>query len=217
MDIVQAAKARYSTKVFDPERKLSEEKVSALKELVRMSASSVNSQPWHFILATSDEGKQRIAKATQGNYAFNQAKVLNASHVLVFCSKTSIDDAYLEALLAQEEQDGRFPTEEARQAVRGGRGYFVNMHRQELGDAADWMAKQVYLNVGTLLLGAAALEVDAVPIEGFDVAALDAEFGLRELGYTAAVIVPLGYHAEDDFNAKTPKSRWAADLVFTEC
>ncbi|WP_029846631.1 nitroreductase family protein, partial [Vibrio parahaemolyticus] len=107
-------------------------------------------------------------------------------------------------------------TEEAKAAVRGGRSYFVNMHRFDLKDANHWMEKQVYLNVGTLLLGASTLEIDAVPIEGFDPKVLDEEFGLREKGYTSVVIVPLGYHAEDDFNAKTPKSRWDAETVFTE-
>lgn len=38
-----------------------------------MSASSVNSQPWHFILAGSDEGKTRIAKATQGGFRLMSA------------------------------------------------------------------------------------------------------------------------------------------------
>lgn len=66
MDIVQAAKSRYSTKVFDPTRKLPQEKIDAVKELIRFSPSSVNSQPWHFILASTEEGKQRIAKAAQG-------------------------------------------------------------------------------------------------------------------------------------------------------
>ncbi len=65
MDIVQAAKSRYSTKVFDPTRKLPQEKIDAVKELIRFSPSSVNSQPWHFILASTEEGKQRIAKAEQ--------------------------------------------------------------------------------------------------------------------------------------------------------
>ncbi|EIC2761855.1 nitroreductase family protein, partial [Vibrio vulnificus] len=62
MTIVQAAQSRYSTKAFDASRKLPEEKVAAVKELIRMSASSVNSQPWHFIVASSEEGKARIAK-----------------------------------------------------------------------------------------------------------------------------------------------------------
>ncbi len=59
MDIVQAAKSRYSTKVFDPTRKLPQEKIDAVKELIRFSPSSVNSQPWHFILANSASLKRR--------------------------------------------------------------------------------------------------------------------------------------------------------------
>jgi nitroreductase/dihydropteridine reductase len=40
------------------------------------------------------------------------------------------------------------------------------MHRKELKDDDQWMAKQVYLNVGNFLLGVAAMGLDAVPIEG---------------------------------------------------
>ncbi|HFQ5255118.1 TPA: oxygen-insensitive NAD(P)H nitroreductase [Vibrio vulnificus] len=216
MTIVQAAQSRYSTKAFDASRKLPEEKVAAVKELIRMSASSVNSQPWHFIVASSEEGKARIAKATQGGFAFNERKILDASHVVVFCAKTAIDEAYLLDLLESEDKDGRFADVEEKNGMHAGRSFFVNMHRFDLKDAHHWMEKQVYLNVGTLLLGASAMEIDAVPIEGFDAKVLDEEFGLREKGFTSVVIVPLGYHSEDDFNAKLPKSRWSAETVFTE-
>ncbi|HAS6387677.1 oxygen-insensitive NAD(P)H nitroreductase [Vibrio vulnificus] len=216
MTIVQAAQSRYSTKAFDASRKLPEEKVAAVKELIRMSASSVNSQPWHFIVASSEKGKARIAKATQGGFAFNERKILDASHVVVFCAKTAIDEAYLLDLLESEDKDGRFADVEAKSGMHAGRSFFVNMHRFDLKDAHHWMEKQVYLNVGTLLLGASAMEIDAVPIEGFDAKVLDEEFGLREKGFTSVVIVPLGYHSEDDFNAKLPKSRWSAETVFTE-
>lgn len=135
MNIVQASQSRYSTKAFDASRKLSEQQVADLKELVRMSASSVNSQPWHFILAGSDEGKTRIAKATQGGFSFNERKILDASHVMVFCAKTSIDDAYLLSLLDNEDKDGRFANEEAKTGMHGARSYFVNLHRENLNDA----------------------------------------------------------------------------------
>jgi len=39
MNIVQASQARYSTKAFDTNRKLTEQQVADIKELVRMSAS----------------------------------------------------------------------------------------------------------------------------------------------------------------------------------
>lgn len=216
MSIVEAAKARYSTKAFDPTKTLTNEQIQELKDLVRMSASSVNSQPWHFILAGTKEGKARIAKATQDQYGFNNAKVLNASHVFVFCTKTQIDNQYLDALLAQEDKDGRFANPELKQTVAAGRKFFVGLHNEELKDAPEWMEKQVYLNAGTLLLGASAIGVDAVPIEGFDKEILDKEFGLAQKGLKSSVIVAVGYRSEDDFNAKLPKSRWGESQVFTE-
>src|SRR5690554_4886947 len=106
MNIAHFAQQRYSTKAFDPNRRISAENVQQIKDLIRLSPSSVNSQPWHFILASTDEGKQRIAKATQGRFSFNERKVLDASHVLVLCTKTSIDDDYLLNLLAKEDKDG---------------------------------------------------------------------------------------------------------------
>ena len=86
----------------------------------------------------------------------------------------------LERVVDQEEADGRFNTPEAKAANHKGRTYFADMHRVDLKDDDQWMAKQVYLNVGNFLLGVAALGLDAVPIEGFDAAILDEEFGLKE-------------------------------------
>ncbi len=215
MNIADLAQTRYTTKAFDPSRQLSAQQVEQIETLLRFSPSSTNSQPWHFFIAGSPEGKARVAKATSGTYAFNEAKVLNASHVVVLCSRASIDDAYLETLLQQEEADGRFANAEARAGQHRGRSHFVNMHRFELRDAHHWIEKQVYLAAGTLLLGAAALQIDACPIEGFDQKVLDEELGLRAMGYTSAVIVALGYRSGSDFNAQLPKSRLPADRVIS--
>jgi nitroreductase/dihydropteridine reductase len=217
MSIVDAANKRYSTKVFDPSRKLTDDQLQQIKALIRLSASSVNSQPWHVIVAATDDAKQRIAKATEGPYVFNKPKILDASHVLVFCSKTTIDDDYLKDLLTSEQQDGRFSNEQSKQRMFDRRNFFVDLHRKTLGDADHWMQKQVYLNIGSLLLGVAAMGIDAVPIEGFDCDVLDKEFNLSAQGFTSLVIVPVGYHSTDDFNANVPKSRWSDEKIFTEC
>ncbi|ACR68206.1 oxygen-insensitive NAD(P)H-dependent nitroreductase NfsB [Edwardsiella ictaluri] len=217
MDIISAAQSRYSTKVFDADRKLSRGDLDSVKALLRLSPSSTNSQPWHFILAGSDAGKARIASTTVGSYEFNRCKVLEASHVVVFCAKTEIDEAYLQRLLQQEQADGRFATPQAMEAQHKGRAYFASMHRDTLQDAGQWMTRQVYLNLGNFLLGLAALHIDAVPIEGFDSAALDAEFGLPQQGLTSVVLVALGYHSAEDFNAALPKSRLPLSEILTEC
>lgn len=215
MNIADIALTRYSTKEFDAEKTIPSELFEQLKVLLRFSPSSVNSQPWHFVIAQSDEGKARFSAATQDGFIFNNAKVLNASHVVLFCAKTQIDQDYIHHLLSIEESDGRLPTDEAKQQVNAGRTRFVNMHRYDLKDAQHWMEKQLYLNMGTLLLGAATLGIDAVPIEGFDSKIMNAELGLLEQGYTAVVMVALGYRKATDFNAGLPKSRRPEQEVFT--
>lgn len=53
MDIVSVALKRYSTKAFDPSKKLTAEEADKVKTLLQYSPSSTNSQPWHFIVAST--------------------------------------------------------------------------------------------------------------------------------------------------------------------
>ncbi|WP_020535359.1 oxygen-insensitive NAD(P)H-dependent nitroreductase NfsB [Lewinella cohaerens] len=217
MNLKEALNWRYSTKDFDPNKKLSADDLDKVKALLRMSPSSTNLQPWHFIIADTKEGKARIAKGTQGFFQFNEPKVLNASHVVLFCSRVTVDEDYMEHLLEVEDKDGRYPNDEVKQMMNGGRNAFADIHKYDLKDLPHWMEKQVYLNIGNFLLGIATLGIDALPMEGIDVKALDEEFGLREKGFTAVAAVAVGYRTESDFNStdKTPKSRLPEEEVFT--
>lgn len=215
VNIKEVLNWRYTTKAFDTSKKISAENVENIKALLQLSPSSINSQPWHFIIAETEEGKKRLAKGTEGFFSFNEPKVTGASHVVLFCSKTEIDEAFLNDINEKEDQDGRYAKEEFKEQSLGAKNLFTNIHKYDLKDAQHWMEKQVYLNIGNFLLGVAALGIDAVPMEGIDMKALDEEFGLREKGYTALVMVGLGYRAEDDFNATLPKSRLTEEEIFT--
>ena len=215
MNLIEIMNNRYSTKKFDTTKKISEENMNEIKELLRLSSSSVNLQPWHFIIASSEEGKNKISKSTEGFYAFNKEKVVDASHVIVLCSKTSIDEDFLRNILDKEDKDGRFANEEFKTGMHNGRIGFVNIHKDQYNDLQDWVDKQVYLNLGNLLLGVAALGIDSVPMEGFDAKILDEEFELTKKGLKPIAIVPIGYRANDDFNATLPKSRLNSDEIFT--
>jgi nitroreductase/dihydropteridine reductase len=218
-DITHYARKRYTTKAYDPSRRISDENVEKLRQLLRFSPSSTNIQPWHFVMASTPEGKARVAKATERLYPFNKASILNASHVVVFASRLAVDEDYLLHVLDTEETDGRFDADKEtfKAQMHGGRSMFVNLHKQDHKDVQHWMDKQVYLNIGQFLLGAAALGIDATPMEGIEIPVLDEEFGLRKKGYSALVVVPLGYHdAEADYNAKVPKSRLPYSDILTE-
>jgi nitroreductase/dihydropteridine reductase len=216
MNISRIAQTRHTSKAFDPEKKIPAALIDQLRVVLRNSPSSVNSQPWHFVIASSPEGKARIAKATHGGFAYNEPKVRNASHVVVLCARTTLDNGHLDAVIAQEQQDGRFVTPEAMAIQDKSRRFYVNLHQTELQDERTWIDRQVYIALGTLLLGAAALEIDACPMEGFDAPLLDAELGLTARGLTSVVLVALGYRGADDFNAKLPKSRLPEEAVFTD-
>lgn len=215
MNLSEIVLKRHSTKAFDASRKIPADIVAELEELLHYAPSSINSQPWHFVIASSAEGKAAVATSTQGTSAYNAQKIINASHVVVFCARQDFDDAHLASIISQEEKDGRFSGEEARAGQLKGRGFYVNMHRFDRKDTQHWMEKQVYIALGSLMLGAASLGVDTCPIEGFDPRTLDEALGLREKGLTSVVILALGYSGEGDFNAKLPKSRLPLSAVIS--
>nr|WP_042249278.1 oxygen-insensitive NAD(P)H-dependent nitroreductase NfsB [Nonlabens ulvanivorans] len=217
MNLKELLNWRYTTKEYDVTKKISESDMSEVKNLLRMSPSSVNLQPWHFIIAETEEGKTRMAKGAQGFFHFNETKITNASAVVLFCVKTDADDEYYQHIADTEDKNGRFPNEDIKKGFLGAVKAFAGIHKYDLKDQQHWMEKQVYLNIGSFLLGVASLGIDATPMEGIDVKALDEEFGLREIGFTALVAVSIGYRAESDFNTtdKTPKSRLPESEIFT--
>lgn len=216
MDIVAKARQRYTVKSYDRERKIPADIIGQLRELLRLAPSSVNSQPWHFVVAATPEGKERIAKAADAGFQYNAAKIRDASHVIVLATKVAPDEAQLAAVLGQEARDGRFVDDAAKASQHAGRMSYTNLHRFTQKDVPYWYEKQTYIALGNLLQGAALLDVGATPMEGFNGEVLDKELGLREKGFAATVIVSLGYSSGEDFNARLPKSRLPAEQVFTD-
>lgn len=215
MTLDDAVVARHTVKAFEPGKTLPQDLIDTLLNVLHNSPSSVNSQPWHFVVASTAQGREAIAKSTTGAFVYNEPKVLNASHVIALCMRTDITEQHLENVLAQENSAGRFVADGAQAGQDKSRRSYVDMHRYESRDVPQWMEKQVYLALGGLLLGAATLGIDATPMEGFDQRELDLALGLREKGLTSVVLVSLGYRSEKDFNAALPKSRLPREEVFT--
>ena len=216
MNPAQIARTRRTAKAFDPARPIPATVLEDLRVLLRHCPSSVNSQPWHFVFAATAAGKARIAAAAAGPYAYNAPKIQNAPLVVVLCVRTDLDDAHLGAVLAQEQKDGRFPAAEDADKQRAARAAYVRLHRDVRRDLRPWMEKQVYLALGALLFGTAALGLDACPMEGFDADALDQALGLAARGLAPVALVALGFSGPGDWNAALPKSRLPPGELFTD-
>ena len=216
MNIADFAKNRHSCKAFDPTRSLSAEQLQQVQDLLYWAPSSINIQPWHFFLASSAAGKEQVASGMAGEaYAYNASKVRAAALTVVFCVRKELSPEHLDAVLAQEKQDGRYPSLEAEAKRRAACEFFIDWHRQR-GNTAAWLGMQMYIPLGQLLLGAAAMGLDACPIEGFDGELMDAALGLPARGLRSVVAVALGWRSAEDFNAALPKSRLPVEQVLTQ-
>ncbi|MGE8683345.1 MAG: oxygen-insensitive NAD(P)H nitroreductase [Acinetobacter sp.] len=215
MDLLNVSKQRYTTKAYDPAKKIPQEQFERLLQILRLAPSSINIQPWHYFIADNDAAKQRIAKALVGKYAYNAPKVLDSSHTILFCTKADITEQHLENLLTQDDISGRFKDEKAKQGQKDSRTGYVDYYRNEKGDIQRWAENQTFIALGQMLLAAGIEDIDATPIGGFDEDIISEELELAEHGLIPSVIMTLGYRSENDFNAKLPKSRLKAEEIFT--
>lgn len=216
MAILDSAQKRYSTKAFDPKRKVSKQNIQALQNIVRLSPSSINIQPWHILITNTDSGKQLITQATQGNFIFNNQKILDASHIMVFCARNDINQDYANKLLAKEKADGRMLNDDILKMTKDIRNNFLSKQSQSPEELKIWIEKQLYIALGNVLLAAADMGIDSVPIEGFNPVALDNALGLKNKKYYSVVMAAFGYRSIEDFNADLPKSRFELSDIFTE-
>ncbi|ANF81679.1 NAD(P)H nitroreductase [Acinetobacter sp. NCu2D-2] len=216
MDLLKVSKTRYTTKAYDPSKKIPQEQFEKLLQVLRLAPSSINIQPWHFFIAEDAAAKQRIAKALTEQYAYNAPKVLDSSHTILFCTKVDITEDHLDQLLAQDESAGRFKGDAAKEAQKNTRIGYVNYYKNEKGDIGRWAENQTFIALGQMLLAAGLEGIDATPIGGFNEEVISQEFGLKEKGLIPSVLLTFGYRSENDFNAKLPKSRLKEEQIFTK-
>ncbi len=207
--LMQALQWRYATKSFDPSRKIPAATWTALEETLTLSASSFGLQPYRFLNVTNPATRANLMP-----HAWNQRQVVDASHFVVFASRTSLTEAEIDRFIARIAAVRQAPASSLA-------GYRQMMAGSLLGEERQaaiplWASRQAYIALGNLLTSAALLGIDACPMEGFVPAEFDRILNLPAQGYTAAVACALGYRSADDKYAAAPKVRFpVTDLVQT--
>ncbi len=190
---------RYATKKFDG-RRVPEDLVDDLLELVRYAPSALNLQPWKIKVVTDRKVKEQLKPA-----AYDQEQITTCSHLLVFCADPDYDSLIqrLDALLTKNHVP-----KEMQEMIVGMAKQFTGPMSPEQKFA--WSMAQTYLALGNALNGAKSLGFDSCPMGGFD----PAEF-TRILRIPAPLVpvmlCPLGYPADQPM----PKIRFPKeDVVF---
>ncbi|MCK5386113.1 MAG: nitroreductase family protein [Gammaproteobacteria bacterium] len=202
---------RRTTKKYDAGKKVSEEDLAVLFEAMRLSASSINSQPWKFVVIDSDEAKERMHKTYAHKHEYNQPHVFESSQIILFAYNPYYTRDDYAKVVDKGIEDKRIKPE-ARESAFGGFS-FAEMNTDENGYTGCWTKAQTYLALGNTLHTLARLRIDSTPIEGIDTELVNEEFRKELNGYWCDVALAIGYHHPDDYNAKLPKSRLGMDSI----
>ncbi|WP_343670830.1 NAD(P)H-dependent oxidoreductase [Chitinophaga sp.] len=195
MSFLDLAKNRYTTKRYNTNEKIADEKIQQLKEILRLSPSSINSQPWKFIFVSDEKTKQELAPVSY----HNEQKIKETSHLIVFSAIDSVE---------------KFE-EQIQQNLPEGAVNYYNTFLKPLPEAAikSWLQHQVYLSLGFFLSACASLEIDSTPMEGIKTEEYDKILQLN--GYKTLFAVAIGYRNSEDTNQPSvkPKSRLAIEQI----
>lgn len=195
MSFLNIAKNRYATKAYNQNERIPEETIERLKEIIRLSPSSINSQPWKFTFVSDGSIKKKLADASY----WNAQRINEASHLVVFSAINDIEKF-------EEQIKGNLP--------EGAINYY-NQFLKPKGETEikSWLQHQVYLSLGFFLSACASLNIDSTPMEGL----INDEYDdiLQLKGYKTLFSVAIGYRNPEDANQPStkPKSRLPLEHV----
>ncbi|HTY52400.1 MAG TPA: NAD(P)H-dependent oxidoreductase [Methanomicrobiales archaeon] len=189
---------RYATKKFDG-RKVPDEKIRQLEELIRFAPSALNLQPWKVRVITDQKVKEQLKPAT-----YDQEQVTTCSHLLVFCANTDFEELLgrLERLMRQS----KWSDEDVKIVMEMSRQYFLSPPPEVRLAMAQ---HHVYLALGNALNGAKSLGLDSCPMGGFDPKEYARILGLPE-HLVPTMLCPVGYAADKP----EPKVRFPREEIF---
>jgi nitroreductase/dihydropteridine reductase len=213
--IIKDLKWRHSTKKYDATRKIPQEDLDVLFEAMRLSASSINSQPWKFVVIESNQAKERMSKTFAHKHQYNQPHVFDSSHIILFAYNPHYTRDDYAQVVDKGIEDGRTKLKDRESAF--GVFSFAEFYTDETGNTSGWTKAQTYLALGNTLHVLARLRIDSTPLEGIDIDLVNEEFKEELDGYQCDVALAIGYrHPENDFNATLPKSRLSLDRILVK-
>lgn len=212
--IITDLNKRYTAKKYDQNKRISAEDLNVILEALRLSASSINSQPWKFVVVESDAAKQRLHDTFANKHQFNQLHAKEASHTILFAYDPNFSKEKFSKRVDVEVSSGHLPAEMYDTFM--GAYAFAEMNTDEHGYNGNWTKAQVYLALGNILHVLARLGIASTPMEGIDSELVGEAFEQELDGHVCEVALAMGYHHQDeDWNHGLPKARMPQQDIIT--
>lgn len=192
-DFNEIVYGRRSIKVYDPTVKISREEMSEILAQASKAPSSINMQPWRFVVIDTEEGKEKLAPLSR----FNKEKVLSSSAVIaVFADLNSFD--YAEEIYGKAVELGYMPQEVKDFQLNAFKPLYESMSYEQMKDT-------VLLDTGLvsmqLMLVARAHGYDTNPIGGYEKDQIAEAYGLNKERYLPVMLLTIGKAANEGFES----------------
>ncbi|WP_290788247.1 nitroreductase family protein [Exiguobacterium sp. UBA7533] len=183
-DFMEIVKGRRSIRNYDTNVKISKEEMTQILEEATLAPSSVNMQPWRFLVIDSEEGKATLAPLAK----FNQVQVETSSAVIaVFGDMNAVDQ--LENIYDTAVAKGLMPQEVRDRQVPAIQGMYSSISANDLKDSILIDSGLVSMQ---LMLVARAHGYDTNPIGGYEKDQIAEAFGLEKERYVPVMLLSIG-------------------------
>lgn len=192
-DFNEIVNGRRSIKKYDPSVKISREEMTEILAQASKAPSSINMQPWRFLVIDSDEAKEKLAPLA----SFNLDKVMSSSAVIaVFGDRRNYE--YAEEIYGKAVEHGYMPEEVKEFQLN----YFKPLYE---GLSDDQMKDIVLLDSGLvamqLMLVARAYGYDTNPIGGYEKDKLAEAFGMEKDRYVPVMLITIGKALDEGYQS----------------
>lgn len=208
MDSIENLEWRYAVKKFDDQKILDQLQIDTLKKAFNLTATSYGLQPIKLLVIKNKEIQQQLVA-----HSWNQQQVLQASHLLVICVDTKLDETDVEKYFERVQEIRNTPEE----IINSFRDFLKNtIASKSTEDLLSWGKNQAYLALGNLLTVCANEKIDSCPMEGFIPEKYDEVLNLREKNLTSVLVLPVGHRAKDDVMNSQKKVRKNLEEIVLE-
>ncbi len=208
MNSIQSLQWRYAVKKFDNDTYLSDQQINTLKEAFNLTATSYGLQPIKLVVIKNKEIQQQLVE-----HSWNQQQVAQASHVLILCIDTHLNENDVEKYFERVQEIRNTPDD----IINPFKDYLKQLITSKSSqDLTTWAKNQAYLALGNLLTVCANEQIDSCPMEGFIPEKYDEVLDLASKNLSSVLVLPVGFRAEDDFMKDLKKVRKNIDEIVVE-
>lgn len=187
-DFNKIVSGRRSIKKYDQAVKISKEEMTKILALATTAPSSVNMQPWRFLVIESPEAKAKLAPLAR----FNQTQVETSSAVIAVFGDLNNFEKF-EEIYGTAVEKGYMPLEVKERIHTSYSGYFDTISREQMKDVVLVDGGLVSMQI---MLAARAYGYDTNPIGGYEKDKIAEAFGLDKERYIPVMLISIGKAAD---------------------